>query len=140
MPEELSISEDGNQIDIRSYGQISKKDLEQALEKVDQIHHERGITKVLVDARERNHPPDTMTAFDGAVCLAERFRAKIRFAIVVRRDMEANKLFESVATNRGARIAYFKKLESALEWLWDDESDKGTREVLTPNHAKHEPN
>ncbi len=140
MPEELSISEDGNQIIIRSYGQISKKNLVEIIEKVANIHHERGITKVLVDARERKYPPDTVTAFDGAVYLAEHIRAKVRFAIVVKKDMDANKLFESVAIHRGARIAYFKETESALKWLWDDKNDRGTREVSDSKDAKHEPN
>ncbi len=82
MPEELSISEDGNQIVIRSYGQISKKDLVQVIEKVDHIHHRRGITKVL----------DSFDVFD---CLRRIYNCKKAIEMTLRMQNDVRAILQT---------------------------------------------
>jgi hypothetical protein len=120
MPEEVSISEDGKYILIRSHGEPSLEHLEQALHEVMEIHRQRRIDKALVDSRGRESLPRTVDGFEGGALLARVVGYHIRFAVVVSHSPGAHQLFENVAVNRGAYVRFFENMESAREWLLAD--------------------
>ena len=119
MPEEVTIREDLQIVHVRSYADVTAKDLKWTLESILRIREERGFTRVLIDATNVSSYPPTVSVFDFAGQAAESLRKTgIRVSIVVAPDMrEETAFFETAARNRGGNIGVFASTEAALAWL-----------------------
>jgi hypothetical protein len=76
--------------------------------------------KVLVDLRKINTNISIMDRYDIGVEVSSVMRPEIRVAAVTRLNL-INYMGETVATNRGAKLKVFSKIEKALEWLGVEE-------------------
>jgi hypothetical protein len=52
MPEEVTISDEGKFIHVKSYGEITDEDFRNTLDAIQKIRQDQGLTKVLVDGSE----------------------------------------------------------------------------------------
>ena len=119
MPEVVTVREDPEIIEIRSYGEVCEQDLIASRERVADIIRERGIKKVLVDARKSTSLPSTYPLFLFGSSFAEKDVLRtMRLAAVVgemtRKDMT---FIETVARNRGVEVRVFDSMDDALAWL-----------------------
>jgi hypothetical protein len=89
----------------------------QTLSTIAEFRRDRGIDKILVDSRARSGQPSVPDIYRGGVSLAEKLGSGIRIALLVREHTAGHTLFENVAVNRGAVVAYFQQEDLALRWL-----------------------
>lgn len=121
MPETITVHDDLEIIEVHSFGQVTKEDLLQSLQKVDQIYQTRGYNKVLVDAQEEEGIPNAVDLFMFASSMENAFIGKAgQFAVVIseatRKDLE---FLTETLKKRGIRIKTFTSVEEALSWLKD---------------------
>lgn len=93
--------------------------MEQTLARIAELREANRINHVLVDSRSRNSQPSVVDIFDGGKLLAQAFGPQVRVAILVDQLEPDHTLFENVAVNRGANIAYFELEETARSWLFE---------------------
>ena len=89
----------------------------QTLATIEEFRRDRGIDKILVDSRARSGQPPIPDIYRGGVALAEKLGPRARIAVLVREHAAGHTLFENVAVNRGAAVAYFQQEDLALRWL-----------------------
>ena len=117
MPEDVTIREDLQVIQVTSHGTITKGDFEASLDALLRIRDEQGLTRVFVDATKVTSYPSTMSIFDFGLKAAGAIRG-IRLAIATPpgiRDDPA--FFENVMRNRGGSVRVFDSPDAALMWL-----------------------
>lgn len=117
MPEDIRLSPDATHFVVTSAGPPSLDELTQTLARLAELRRQHQIDKILVDSRARNGQPSVSSIYRGGELLAERFGLGTRVAVLVRRIEGDHRLFENVAVNRGATVAFFDDKESALGWL-----------------------
>ncbi len=116
MPENITINKELGIIEIYSYGDVTREDLDLSLATVNQIREDTGIIMVLVDTTEQEKMPSIMDVFDYAEKLPQTFR----FAIVVSEKQPTinnHNFIETVAVNRSINMKDFFSREEAVEWL-----------------------
>ena len=89
----------------------------QTLAKLAALRVDHGIDKVLVDSRARSGQPSALDIYRGGKLLAEKLGPRTRIAVLVGRIEGDHTLFENVAVNRGAVVAFFQQEALALQWL-----------------------
>ncbi|HEX4955979.1 MAG TPA: hypothetical protein VF017_21530 [Thermoanaerobaculia bacterium] len=119
MPESVEVRRDQGLIEIRSWGVVTREDLEATLQSLLKALRESGFSHVLIDGREQLSLPDTVDTFEygerAAVVLAGR---GLRIAAVPSdAAREKASFLENVAFNRGLALRLFPTLEAALSWL-----------------------
>ena len=124
MPEEVTISEDGQYIVVTSFGEVADEDFRKTLGEILEIRNARGLTKVFVDAREVSSYPSIITILgfgaDAAPLLSE---AGVRLAILAPPEATEQPLFfENATTNRGVSTKVFDARDAALSWLNEEPS------------------
>jgi hypothetical protein len=117
MAETVRVSPDGTYILVRSVGAPSLNEMMRTLSTLAEFRRDRGIDKVLVDSRARSGQPSTSDIYHGGVSLAEKLGSGTRVAVLVSEYAAGHKLFENIALNRGAVVAYFLQEDVALRWL-----------------------
>ena len=117
MPEEVTIREDLQVIQVKSSGDITMEDFSKTLDAILRIREDRGLAKVFVDATEVTSYPTTIHIFKFGSEAAEPLQG-ISLAIASppgKRDEPV--FFETVTRNRGARVRAFDSPDTALAWL-----------------------
>jgi hypothetical protein len=117
MAETVRVSPDGTYILVRSEGPPSLDEMMRTLSTIVEFRRDRGIDKILVDSRARSGQPSVPDIYRGGVALAENLGPGTRVAVLVSEHAPGHKLFENVAVNRGAVVAYFQQEDPALRWL-----------------------
>lgn len=118
MPEEVIIHKNRKLIEIISYGDVTKEDIDKSLQSIGQIYKKYRISNVLVDAREETSLPDVTDISDFSTNLSGKTRGKIKFALLAREKMADNlKFMINVMLNRGGIIETFISKKEALNWL-----------------------
>jgi hypothetical protein len=87
------------------------------LSKVAELRLKHGIEKVLVDSRARTGQPSMVDIYRGGELLAKSLGSGVRIAVLVSAIEGNHTLFEDVAVNRGAVVAFFQQEQPALKWL-----------------------
>ena len=121
MAEDIRISPDGTHILVTSVGPPSLGEMAQTLSKLAQLRLEHGLDKVLVDSRARSGQPPAGDIYRGGELLAKTLGPGIRIAVLVGQIEGNHSLFENVAVNRGAVVAFFQHEQTALSWLLKNE-------------------
>jgi len=86
--------------------------------KVDGICNQLGITKVLVEVRDRTVPShDSAQLLEIGMYVAELIRDRIQFAVLVNYRPEVHGFFTTVAETKGMLLRFFEDEPAALEWL-----------------------
>lgn len=120
MPEDVIVRDDLQIIEVTSYGDITLEDLRQSLHTIAQIHQDRELSRVFVDATQETSLPSTLPLFKFGSELAERLRTT-RIAVAVSpRNREDMHFLETVTQNRGMQVRTFDSEEAALEWLLEE--------------------
>jgi hypothetical protein len=116
MPDKIQVDEDRGIIEVESFGEVSKADIAQSISNVRQILIEKGINKILVDARKQETMPSTMGIFN----LFSTFPREFRLALLAAQSQETEEdlsFAETVGMNRGVRLRIFYEKAQALRWL-----------------------
>lgn len=118
MPEEITINNDLQIIEVMSVGDITINDLESSMATVKKINSETGFTKILVDTTREKSFPDTFKVHTFASLMPRG----MQFALVSNEGQPTKKhvrYVETVAINRGLLVQEFNSKSAALEWLTD---------------------
>ena len=116
MPEEIKVDEERGIIEIRSFGKVSRQDIENSISTVTRINRERGINRILVDTTRQQSVPHTTNIYQ----LLSDFPHDLRVALLAD---EAQPTFndigflETVSKNRAIHISAFTSRDEALKWL-----------------------
>ena len=125
MPEEVTIREDLQIIQVKSRGEITTADFKKTLDEILRIRQAEGLTNVFVDATKVTSYPSTISILDFG-SEAARAIMDIQLAISVppgkREDPE---FFENVTRNRGAKVRVFDTPDAALAWLTNKPNQAG---------------
>ena len=116
MPENITINKELGIIEVHSYGDVTRDDLELSLATINQIAEDTGIRMVLVDTTEQETIPTITDTFYFVVKLPETFR----FAIVVSEKQSSKDdqdFLDTVAYNRFINVKEFFSRKEAVEWL-----------------------
>ena len=90
--------------------------------KIEEICSQMGITKVLVDSRNRTTPShNSEELLEIGMFVAGLFRDRIQFAVMVDYRPEVHGFFSAVTEIRGALINFFEEESAALQWLGIEE-------------------
>jgi hypothetical protein len=117
MPEEVTIREDLQVIEVKSYGDITLGEFKKTLESLIRLRDTQGLTKVLVDTAGVTSYPSTYPIFEFGEQLAESLRG-VNIAIVVVAETRADStFFRTVVLNRGGNVGVFDSAADALAWL-----------------------
>lgn len=121
MAEDIRLSPDGTHILVTSVGPPSLGEMAQTLAKLAQLRLEHRIDKVLIDSRARSGQPSASDIYRGGELLAQTLGPGMRIAVLVGQIEGSHSLFEDVAVNRGAAVAFFQHEQLALSWLLENE-------------------
>jgi len=117
MPEEVTIGNDLETIQVKSCGDITLEDLKKTLDSILRIKEDRGLTKVFVDTTTVTSYPSTFPVFEFGAQAACSLRG-VKIAIVAvsgtRNDV---RFFETVVRNRGGDVSLFDSPTAALAWV-----------------------
>ena len=116
MPDELTINEELQIIEIRSQGEVRLEDAAESMKKAIRIHEEIGINRLLIDTAELTKLPSTVSVFN----FFSQVSDDLFFAIIVKEESFSGEMLsfgETVAVNRGKNVKVFTNREVALEWL-----------------------
>ncbi len=117
MPEEMTIREDLQVIQVKSWGDITTADFKKTLDEILRIRQAQGLTNVFVDARKVTSYPSTISILDFG-SEAARALMDIQLAIAVPPGKREDPVFfENVTRNRGANVRVFDTPDAALAWL-----------------------
>jgi len=121
MPETVTVHDDLEIIEVHSFGQVTKEDLQQSLQAIDQIYQTRGYRKVLIDAQEEEGIPKMIDLFMFSASMGNSYIGKTgRFAVVIseatRKGLE---FLESTTQKRGMKVKTFMSVDEAIDWLKD---------------------
>ena len=115
MPDEV-FERDGV-VFVQSTGEYTLEVFKDSLRRSLALAKEKGLDKILVDARGQTALPGAMDTFEGAQELAAR-TAGMRIAVIMTSDLLADhSFFETAAVNRGAQIRTFLDEGDARRWL-----------------------
>ena len=117
MPEEVTVREDLQVIQVTSCDDVTTEDFNNTLNSILKILEDRSLTKVFVDGTAVTSYPPTFPVFDFGSKVAESLRG-VRVAIVATRNrLNESSFFETVARNRGGNVKIFDSPDTALAWL-----------------------
>lgn len=120
MAEKVRIAPDGAYILVSSVGPPSLDEMMRTLSKIAELCRDHRIDKVLVDSCARSGQPSTPDIYRGGELLAQRLGSRTRVAVLVSLLAADHALFENVAVNRGAVVAYFQHEDLARRWLFEE--------------------
>ena len=118
MPENVTINKELGIIEIHSYSDVTRDDLDLSLATVNQIAEDTGIRMVLVDTTEQETVPSIVDIFR----FGEKLPRTIKLAIVVSEKQPTKdnvEFFKTVAVNRFSNVKQFFSRKDVVEWLKD---------------------
>ncbi len=116
MPENITINKELGIIEVHSYGDVTRDDLDLSLATVNQIGKDTGIRMVLIDTTEQETFPNITDIFYFTKKLPQNFE----FAVVISEKQptkDSHDFIETVAVNRSINVKEFFSKEKAIEWL-----------------------
>ena len=119
MPDEVRFNQELNLIEVKSFGVVTKNDILDSIEKIQQIQEDTGVNKLLVDTTAQETLPNPIEIFE----IFSTYPREIRTALLVQRTQTTARdveFVETVAQNRGKTVKLHDNLEQALEWLAED--------------------
>lgn len=117
MSYDISVNREEGYILINLYEELTKADIDAALEQILIIRRQEKVNKILCNQRRLNVPPSIMTIFDTACRFAGEPFIGMKLAIVRESMPEGMHFFETVATNRARDVKVFNNDEEAKKWL-----------------------
>ncbi|OGW39616.1 MAG: hypothetical protein A2Y97_07050 [Nitrospirae bacterium RBG_13_39_12] len=117
MPYDMSVNLEEGYILVHLYGELTKADIDSALEKILIIRREQKVNNILCNQHQLQVPPGNMTVFDTARRFAGGPFVGMKLAIVRESIPEGMHFFETVATNRAGIVKVFDDDEEAKKWL-----------------------
>ena len=114
---DLSLNREEGYILVHLNGELTKTDIDAALEDILTIRRQEKINNILCNQRRLQIPPQIMTIFDTACRFAGEPFHGMKLAIVRERMPENTHFFETVATNRARAVKVFNNDEEAKKWL-----------------------
>ena len=117
MPEIVIFDREHNLVTIISTDLVGLEDLAKSLDSVNQIVHEQGLNKVLIDATNLKLMPSPLHLHGFAYELSKQAK-NMKFAIVVsEQSPKGVRCLETAAQARGVIIKTFPSQNDALAWL-----------------------
>ena len=116
MPENVHIDYARKIIRVVSYGTVSAEDLHNALRSVMELKEEQGIYKVLVDAKNQEHPPGIKAYYN----FVKVIPSELRIALLVNatgNNRDLQHMVEAFAEAQGKKMKLFYDEDQALLWL-----------------------
>jgi hypothetical protein len=116
MPDKFKINKELDLMEIYSYGIVTAVDIEESIAKAQAAYEEYGINKLLVDTKDQQKMPGTVSIFK----IFSSFPRHISLAIIAdKKQVTVDDIIfgENVAVNRGIRMQVFYDREAALKWL-----------------------
>ena len=96
---DISLNREEKYILVHLYGELTKADIDAALEDILTIRQQENLMNILCNQRQLRTPPN------------------MKLAIVRARMPEKIHFFETVATNRARAVKVFNNDEEAKKWL-----------------------
>ena len=116
MPETVSLNEDLEIIEVRSFDDVSLSDVDNSLLAVEALHEKNGVAKVLVDVREHTSMPKMSGAFQIASSIPRFIKLALLFSEGQPTEEDIH-FVETMANSGGATVQSFTSKEEALAWL-----------------------
>ena len=116
MPDKIRVNEDRGIIEVQSYGVVTKEDIAESINKIQQIGKTKGIKKILVDTTKQETMPSTVDVFE----IFSNFPRGFRLATLIQRSQataEVLRFVETVGVNRAFPVKIFYEKDQALQWL-----------------------
>lgn len=116
MPDEAKINLDLKIIEIQSYGNVTKEDIENSIKLCLKIFDLHGIKNVVVDTSSQVKMPSVSGIFQ----IFSNFPKQFNLAILIKENQKTEKdirFGEDVAVNRGVNMKMFYTRTEAIKWL-----------------------
>ena len=114
---DMSINREDGYILVNLYEELTKADIDAALEEILTIRQKENVRNILCDQRRLKVPPNIITVFDTACRFAEAPFNGMKLAIVRESMPENMHFFETAATNRARAVKVFDSNEEAKKWF-----------------------
>ena len=118
MPDEINVKKDLGIIVIRSFGLVTRDDIDSSVKDIQKIFEETGINKILVDATQQKKMPSIIEI----VQLFSELSRDLRLALLanlLRATSNELELVRNVAISHGVSVRLFDDRDEALQWLKD---------------------
>ncbi len=116
MKAEFAFEERGSYLFVRAQGPSDPESVRKALILIRDRVMERGLTRVLIDARSVGPPVREFDRFLMGEAMAELLRGRFKVAVLYRAE-SINKFAENTAVNRGANVLVSADEAQARDWL-----------------------
>jgi hypothetical protein len=124
MPQRVEVDEARQAVVCRSWGEVTRSDLDASRGEILRLERERSLKHVLVDATGETDLPVLLQLYEFGEEVARSFDARVRFAMVVRPATARDRDFlATVAANRGALVRVYDDFEPAWRYLGAAPSD-----------------
>jgi len=116
MPEEVVFLDDFNLIEVRSFGKVSKKNIEKTVFEIVKIQTEKHAFRVLVDTTKQTEMPNPTEIYN----IFTDFPSDVKVALLTNANQKTEKeiyFCETVAINNGKMFKIFVNRNDAIKWL-----------------------
>ncbi len=114
----IEVDTENQLVRIRHEGEMSPEEMYKGRSEVGALLKHHGYRRMLVDTREIEEGPDTLSAFELSSSHRQDLSLQVRLAILVTPLLEPNARFsENVANNRGFQVRVFLDEAAAIAWL-----------------------
>ena len=115
MPDEIRIDEDQRIAYVRSYGDVTRADIDSSIAVILEAFTAGGVDKVLVDVTGQTSLPGSFNLYE----IFSHFPREIRAALISSEQPTSKdiRFIETVASNRALTFQVFSDRENALSWL-----------------------
>ena len=117
MPENVTVREDLQVIEVISSGEVTSEDFKMTLSSIVTLKEERGLSKVFVDGTDVSSYPSTFPVFDFGKQASQSLRGTWVAIAVAPEFHDQAVFFETVVHNRGGNVRVFDTSDAALAWL-----------------------
>lgn len=116
MPDRVQFNKALGIIEVESFGVVTKADIKDSIEQIQQLQEEHDVSLLLVDTTRQDTIPNPIEIFE----IFSVYPRDIRTALLVVKSQATARdvdFVETVATNRGKPIKVFYSSQQALDWL-----------------------
>ena len=114
----LSINTEEKYIRVDLTGELTRSDIDRAMNEVLRIRQEQGLNHILCDERQLQVWPTDLVGFITALQFTNGPYLGMKLA-VIRRNIHEEHIFEIAANNRSGIVRVFDDEEKAKQWLHD---------------------
>ena len=116
MPEDITINKELGIIEIHSYGDVTRDDLDLSLATINQIEDDTGLRMALVDTTDQETVPSIIDVINFVLNLPVTFRCAV--VVSEKHPTKNDQVFpETVAYNRLFNVNEFFSRKEAIDWL-----------------------